>query len=261
MGLVVLHNITSPKNGTDIHLKWHLSLFSFRLTSLHLCSTFCTISSWSLPFSSYPTTKMSPAMPKTFGMSWQISLIFCWNISPAGAAPNGSHLYLYLPNWQTNVVRYDAFSSSLKLCYLELASRSERYLMLSNFGNISFSVGPMCIGLISAWFNHARSRHGLTIPLALGTNTKLLHHSDISLTPRDAIMSCCCSLSNSSWNGFCSAYAMCLGGAWYGLLSGLSCKENVPSKQPMPLNTSSKSLCICCVDSALFLCHYYSLDL
>ena len=25
------------KNGTDVHLKWHLSLFSFRFTCLHIC--------------------------------------------------------------------------------------------------------------------------------------------------------------------------------------------------------------------------------
>ena len=85
--------------------------------------------------------------------------------------------------------------------------------------------------------------HGLTRPdpdsmtllLALGTSTKLLHHSDVSSTPRGVIISCCCSLSSSSWNGFCSAYATNHGGAWYGLLSVFSCKENVPSKHPMPL--------------------------
>ena len=109
------------------------------------------------------------------------------------------------------------------------------------------------MGLINAWFSHAGSKHNLTLPLALGTNTKLLHHSYISLTPSGAIISCCCSLSNSSLNGFCSAYATCLGGAWYSLLSGFSCKENVPSKHPMPLNILFNSLCICCAHLALFL--------
>ena len=61
------------------------------------------------------------------------------------------------------------------------------------------------------------------------------------------------SLSSSSWNGFCNAYATCHGGTWYGLLIVFSCKENMPSKNPIPLNTPSNSLCICCVDSALFL--------
>ena len=29
-----------------------------------------------------------------------------------------------------------------------------------------------------------------------------------------------------------------LGGAWYGLLSGFTCSENMPLKQPIPVNTS-----------------------
>ena len=50
-------------------------------------------------------------------------------------------------------------------------------------------MGPPCIGLISAWLRCARPRHNLTFQLALGTSTKLLHHSDVSLTHRGAIMS------------------------------------------------------------------------
>ena len=51
-----------------------------------------------------------------------------------------------------------------------------------------------------------------------------------------AIMSCLWSHSNSLFEGFYSAYATNLGDAWYGLLPG-SCKENIPLKQPIPLNT------------------------
>ena len=40
--------ITLPKNGTDVHLKHHLSLLSFKLMCLHICSTCHSISSWSL---------------------------------------------------------------------------------------------------------------------------------------------------------------------------------------------------------------------
>ena len=133
-------------------------------------------------------------------------------MSPAGAAPIGSDLYLYLPNWHANVIRYDDLSSNFSLWYLELASMSDRYLKLLGFGHMSFSLGPLCMGLISAWFSCAGSKHSLTLPLALDTSTKLLHHSDISLTPSGAIMSCCCSLSNSYLNGFCNTYATHLGG-------------------------------------------------
>ena len=40
---------------------------------------------------------------------------------------------------------------------------------------------------------------------------------------------------------------MHLGDAWYGLLSGSTCNENVPSKHPVPLNTSSNSFHSCFV--------------
>ena len=130
---------------------------------------------------------------------------------------------------------------------------SDRYCILLSFSNILFNIGPLCTGLISAWFNWAGSKHSLTLPLALGTATKLLHHSNTSSTPRGVIISWHCSLSSSSWNGFYSTYVTCCGGAWYSLLFVFSCKENMPLMQPIPLKTSSNSLCICCVDSALFL--------
>ena len=102
----------STENGTDVHLKWYLSLFSFRFTCLHICSTLCSTLPWFLLSTSYPTTKMLSAIPNIFHKSLNISSIFLWNMSPAGAAPNGNLLYLYLPNWHANVVRYDDFSSS-----------------------------------------------------------------------------------------------------------------------------------------------------
>ena len=87
------------------------------------------------------------------------------------------------------------------------------YLTLLSLGSMSFNVGPLYMGLIKAWFNCAGSKHNLTLPLALGTNTKLLHHSDILSIPSGVIISSCCSLSNSSLNSFYSAYVTCLGGA------------------------------------------------
>ena len=260
-GCIPFLDITSPKNGMDIHLKWHLSLFNFRLTSLHLCSTLYTVSSWSLPFSSKPTTRIPSAMPKTFGISLKISSIFHWNMWPAGAAPNSSHLYLYQPNWHVNVVSYKDLSSNFWLWYPDLASISEMSLTLLSFGIMLLNLGPLCMGLIKAWFSHAWSKHSLTLPLALCTNTKLLHHSAISLNPSGVIMSCCCSLSNSSLNSFCNAYDKHLVGALYGLPSGFSYNKNVPSKHLMPLNTSSNFQFICYVNSALFFCLYHSLDL
>ena len=170
MGLV------SPKNGTDVHLKWHLSLFNFKLTCLHLCITLHPVSSWSLPSASYLTTNISSAILNILGKSLNISLIFPWNISPAGVVPNGNHLYLYLQHWHASISKYYDFSSSFKLSYPEFTSIRERYFTLLCFGSMSLSVGPLCTSLISAWFIHAGSRQSLTFPFALGTITKLLHH-------------------------------------------------------------------------------------
>ena len=86
-------------------------------------------------------------------------------------------LDLYLPNWCANVLKYDDWLSSLRLWYLELVSIRDEYFALVIFGNIS---------------------------LRFHTNTKLLHHSAISSTPRNT-MCCCYSHSSSSLNGFCKA--------------------------------------------------------
>ena len=44
------------KKGTHVHLKWHLSLDSFRLSFLHISSTLHTVLPWAVPSLSYPTT-------------------------------------------------------------------------------------------------------------------------------------------------------------------------------------------------------------
>ena len=143
-GCTPFPDITYPRKGIEVHLKWHFSLFNFELTSSHLCSILCTAVSWSAPFLSYPITKMSSAMPNTLGMSLNISLILGWNLSTTGAAPNGSCLYQYQPNGHANVVRYDDFSSNFILWYPELASITDIYVTLLNLGSMSFNVGtPM----------------------------------------------------------------------------------------------------------------------
>ena len=104
--------------------------FSFKLTYLHLCSTLCSLPSKSLPSTSYPTTKMSSAIPNTLGKCLNILSVFLWNISPVGATPNSNCLYLSLPNWHGNVARYDVLSSSFRLRYPKLTPIRERYCTL-----------------------------------------------------------------------------------------------------------------------------------
>ena len=54
---------------------------------------------------------------------------------------------------------------------------------------MSFNVGPLRTGLINAWFNVTGSKHNLTLPCALVTNTKLLHHSTVTSIPKGVMMS------------------------------------------------------------------------
>ena len=77
---------------------------------------------------------------------------------------------------------------------------------------MSFNMGPLRTGLINAQFNLAGSKHNLTIPFALGTNTKLLHHSVVLSTPSGLIISNFCRPVQFIFKHFCSAYATHLGG-------------------------------------------------
>ena len=89
-------DVICPKERTDVYLKWHLSLFSFKISFLHIFAIMYNILSWSNPSLSYPAIKIS-AMPSTFVSSLKISYNFLWNMVLAGAAPSGSHFYPYMP--------------------------------------------------------------------------------------------------------------------------------------------------------------------
>ena len=96
-------------------------------------------------------------------------------MSPSCATPNGNFMYLYLPNGQENVVKYDNYSFNFRLGLPKPASMSVRYLTPASFSRIVFNVGTLCIGLISTLLSMARSRQNHTLPLAFGTMTKLFH--------------------------------------------------------------------------------------
>ena len=84
-----------------------LFIFGLKFSWWHICITCFGFLSWSLPLASYPTIKMSSAIPNTFGRSLNISLILSQSISPASATPNSSLVNLYLLNWHSYVIRYD----------------------------------------------------------------------------------------------------------------------------------------------------------
>ena len=234
-GLNLCLEITSLKNGMHVH--WiNPSLFSFRLACQHLYNTFSNLTPLSLPFASNPTIIISSAMPKTLAVSLNDFSIFLWYKTLTSVAPNGSLTYQYLPNGQENVIKYDDFSWRFSLWYPELVSISMWYLIPVSLRNMSFSIGPLWIGLINVFLNLADLCITQTFPLSLGTTMKQLHHSDVSSTPYRAIICYFCSCSSFSFNGLWSVQATLLGGAWYGWLPSFTCKENVSSKQPIPQN-------------------------
>ena len=104
---------------------------------------------------------------------------------------------------------------------------------------------------MNASFSLAKSRYSHSFPLGLGTSTKLLHYSDILSTCSATIIYHYCSHSSLSLKGCHNMFATCLGSAWYGLALSLTCNENVPLKQPMPVKTSLNSLFLDCVITVL----------
>ena len=119
--------------------------------------TFPNVSSWSLPYSSKPAIKMSPAMPNTFGILLNKSSILFWTLSPAGGALNDSLMYLYMPNGQENIVKNDDLSSSFRFWYPEHASIYMTYSMPAKLSSISSNVGPLCTGLFMPSHDQAQS--------------------------------------------------------------------------------------------------------
>ena len=74
-----------------------------------------------------------------------------------------------------------------------------------SISGILFDVESLCTGLISALLSLAGYTHNCTLPLALGTRTKLLQHFNVSSTSRGTIICCSYSLYSSSFSGSWSA--------------------------------------------------------
>ena len=174
-------------------MKQNLSFFSFRFTCLHVIIVFA------ITVIAYKQNIICHAKY----IWWIFKCFIDWNICPAWAVPNGNFLYLYLPNWHSNIVRYDDLPSNWRLWYPKIASVREKYFTLFNFGKI-LSVGSLWTGHISTWFSLAKSRQSLTFLLGLGTSIKLLDYSAVSCTPSGVIMPYCWSHSNSFLKGFCN---------------------------------------------------------
>ena len=77
-------------------------------------------------------------------------------------------MYLYLPNGQEKVIKYEDYSSRFRLWYPELASINVRYFTPGSLGKILFNVDLPSPGLISILLILARSKHRLTLLFAIG---------------------------------------------------------------------------------------------
>ena len=195
---------------------------------------------------------MSSAIPNIFGNSLNISSVFLWNMSPAGATLNGSHLYLYFPNWHMNVVRYHDHSSSFRLWFLELVSIRDKHLTLVSFGNILLRVGVLWTAHVSAWLCLAGSKHNWLCHLALvlvwNGCTFLLFHPHLVVWWYQAAAATLV----LPWMASVMHNLHTSGGlVWFSVC--FVCNDNVPLKCPIQVNTSLNSLCNFCMISALVL--------
>ena len=141
--LTPCQDIISLKKGILVYLKIHFFLLSFRFHCMHICSTFSSISLWSLLCSSNLAIKISLTMPKIVGLPLNSSSIFFWNISPATAAPNCSLVYWYLPNRHENVVKYDNLSLNFNYDIPNSCLLSSGLSHLLNQGITSFNIKPL----------------------------------------------------------------------------------------------------------------------
>ena len=120
---------------------------------------------------------MSSAIPNTLGMSLKVSSILHGGTCHPPALLQKVDAYICTCQMgRQNVVKYDNWLSNLILWYPELALMMDIYCTLLSLGNILLSVGPLCIGLISAWLSCTGSKHSHTLPFCFG-----YHHKAVAL--------------------------------------------------------------------------------
>ena len=76
-----------------------------------------------------------------------------------------------------------------------------RYHKSVSFGDMSLTIGPLCIAFISAWLNDEGSRCVYTVIYYLSTMKQLLYHSAVSSTLNTDIFLSSFILSNSLFSG------------------------------------------------------------
>ena len=178
---------------------------------------------------------MSLTILNTLGTSLKISSFCTGMCQAAGAAPNGSFTYLYLPNCHAKVIKYHDLLSNFMVWYPEPTSITVRLCTIVNLGNMSLAVGPLCTSLYNVWLSLASSA------IWPGYEGRALCHSDVSFTSSGTVICCCCRHSYSFFKGSCGVHAIYQGRSWYGFTPPLTYKENMPFKHSIP----EKNIIIC----------------
>ena len=80
---------------------------------------------------------------------------------------------------------------------------------VGNLGRILYNVGPLCTGLINVLCSHARFRHSCIFSLFRDQYKAIVLCWQLS-SPIGMIICSFFNISNSSLNGSCGAYAICL---------------------------------------------------
>ena len=118
-------------------------------------------------------------------------------------------------------------------------------LNLASLDRMSLRIRPLYTNLKSTLLSLAGSKHSHTVPLDIGTRTKLLHHCHVLSMSNGTITHCFCNLSSSSeWLLWCICYSS--GWGLGGAATLLHPQLEGTIKAPITIKASLNLLCILC---------------
>ena len=231
-----------------LHLNRHFPLLRFRFGCLHIHSTPFSTSSQSYPVLQHLQLKRHQQYQRHLTCHCIIHLFPSGTYLPLGqfkmvvlcinTCQMDKKMFLHMMIHNL-VLNYDSLSYHLSVWGISfLQALVEYHLSFPSVDRSNKCLLKLC------W-----SRHSLTLPFALGTKTKLLHHADNSSTPNGFIVCCLYSLSSSSFRGPCKTYSTILGGTD---IFNMQCECS--TKSIYAWKTSLNSLLILFVNTLLAFC-------